>query len=89
MNKQFAKLKVFELGGIAFCEETETVPFLVLPKGQATIKPWGPSGFVFENIITGDVVAFVANTEDILDSTGTVYDVTQLGVLTALAAFFF
>ena len=89
MNKQFAKLKVFELGGIAFCEETETVPFLVLPKGQATIKPWGPSGFVFENIITGDVVAFVANTEDILDSSGTVYDVTQLGVLTALAAFFF
>ena len=89
MNKQFAKLKVFELGGIALCEETETVPFLVLPKGQATIKPWGPSGFVFENIITGDVVAFVANTEDILDSTGNAYDVTQLGVLTALAAFFF
>lgn len=89
MNKQFAELKVFELGGIAFCEATETVPFLVLPKGQATIKPWGPSGFVFENIITGDVVAFVSEYDDILDSAGSAYGATQLDVITALAAFFF
>jgi hypothetical protein len=89
MNKQFAELKVFELGGIAFCEATETVPFLVLPKGQATIKPWGPSGFVFENIITGDVIAFVSEYDDILDSAGNPYDATQLDVITALAAFFF
>jgi hypothetical protein len=89
MNKQFAELKVFELGGIAFCEATETLPFLVLPKGQATIKPWGPSGFVFENIITGDVIAFVSEYDDILDSTGNPYDATQLDVITALAAFFF
>jgi len=89
MNKQFAELKVFELGGIAFCEATETLPFLVLPKGQATIKPWGPSGFVFENIITGDVVAFVSEYDDILDSAGAAYGATQLDVITALAAFFF
>jgi hypothetical protein len=89
MNKQFAELKVFELGGIAFCEATETLPFLVLPKGQATIKPWGPSGFVFENIITGDVVAFVSEYDDILDSAGSAYGATQLDVITALAAFFF
>jgi hypothetical protein len=89
MNKQFAELKVFELGGIAFCEATETLPFLVLPKGQATIKPWGPSGFVFENIITGDVIAFVSEYDDILDSAGAAYGATQLDVVTALAAFFF
>ena len=89
MNKQFAELKVFELGGIAFCEATETLPFLVLPKGQATIKPWGPSGFVFENIITGDVIAFVSEYDDILDSAGAAYGATQLDVITALAAFFF
>jgi len=89
MNKQFAELKVFELGGIAFCEATETLPFLILPKGQATIKPWGPSGFVFENIITGDVVAFVSEYDDILDSAGAAYGATQLDVITALAAFFF
>jgi len=90
MNKQFAKLKVYELGGgVAFSEETATVPFLVLPKGQATMKPWGASGFVFENVITGDVIAFVDTLDDVLDSAGVVYGITQIAVMTAVSAFFF
>ena len=90
MNKQFAKLKVYELGGgVAFSEETATIPFLVLPKGQATMKPWGPSGFVFENVITGDVIAFVDTFDDVLDSAGVVYGVSQIAVMTAVSAFFF
>jgi len=90
MNKQFAELKVYQLGGgIAFEEIGASVPFLVLPAGQATIKPWGTSGFLFENILTGDVIAFVAEYDDVLDSAGAAYGVDQISVFTALAAFFF
>jgi len=90
MNKQFAKLKVYELGGgVAFSEELELIPFLVLPKSQATMKPWGASGFVFENVITGDVIAFVAEFDDVLDSAGVAYGASQFDVMTAVSAFFF
>ena len=90
MNKQFAKLKVYELGGgVAFQTETSSIPFLVVPKGQATMKPWGVSGFVFENVITGDVIGFVDTFDDILDSAGVVYGVSQIAVMTAVSAFFF
>jgi len=48
MNKQYAELKVYALGGgIAFEEVGASVPFLVIPASQATIKPWGASGFLF------------------------------------------
>lgn len=90
MNKQFAELKVYALGGgIAFEEVGASVPFLVLPASQATIKPWGASGFLFENILTGDVIAFVSEYDDVLDSAGAAYGVDQISVFTALAAFFF
>ena len=90
MNKQFAELKVYQLGGgIAFEEVGASVPFLVLPAGQATIKPWGNNGFLFENILTGDVIAFVAEYDDVLDSAGAAYGIDQISVFTALAAFFF
>lgn len=90
MNKQFIQLQVYAIGGgIAFQEITATVPFLVLPKGQSTIKPWGTSGFIFENILTGDVIAFVKEYGDVLDSTNNPYGVDQSAVLTALGAFFF
>lgn len=90
MMKQFAELKVYELGGgVAFEEVGASVPFLVLPKGQATIKSWGASGFLFENVITGDVIAFVAEYDDVLDSAGAAYGVSQMAVFTALGAFFF
>ena len=90
MMKQFAEIKIYELGGgVAFEEVSESVPFLVLPKGQSTIKSWGTSGFLFENIVTGDVIAFVAEYDDVLDSTGTAYGVDQLAVFTALGGFFF
>lgn len=90
MSKQFAKLKVYELGaGIAFHKTTESVPFLVLPKGQATMQPWGPSGFVFQNLITGDVIAYVDTYDDILNASDATYGVDQLAVMTAIAAFFF
>jgi hypothetical protein len=90
MNKQFAELKVYQLGGgIAFEEVGASVPFLVIPASQATIKPWGASGFLFENILTGDVIAFVAEYDDVLDSAGAAYGVDQISVFTALAAFFF
>lgn len=90
MMKQFAELKVYELGGgVAFEEVGASVPFLVLPKGQATIKSWGASGFLFENVITGDVIAFVAEYDDVLDSAGATYGVSQMAVFTALGAFFF
>jgi len=89
MMKQFAEIKIYELGGgVAFEEVSESVPFLVLPKGQSTIKSWGTSGFLFENIVTGDVIAFVAEYDDVLDSTGTAYGVDQLAVFTALGGFF-
>jgi len=90
MMKQFAEIKIYELGGgVAFEEVSESVPFLVLPKGQSTIKSWGTSGFLFENIVTGDVIAFVAEYDDVLDSTGTAYGVDQLAVFAALGGFFF
>jgi hypothetical protein len=90
MNKQFAEIKIYELGGgVAFKEVSASVPFLVLPKGQSTIKSWGTSGFLFENVITGDVIAFVAEYNDVLDSTGTAYGVDQSAVFVALGAFFF
>ena len=90
MMKQFAEIKIYELGGgVAFEEVSESVPFLVLPKGQSTIKSWGASGFLFENIVTGDVIAFVAEYDDVLDSTGTAYGVDQLAVFAALGSFFF
>jgi len=90
MMKQFAEIKIYELGGgVAFEEVSESVPFLVLPKGQSTIKSWGASGFLFENIVTGDVIAFVAEYDDVLDSTGTPYGVDQLAVFAALGGFFF
>lgn len=90
MNKQFAQLKVYQLGGgIAFGLPTTTTPFLALPSGQATIKPWGDSGFLFENILTGDVIAFVSEYDDILDSSDSPYGADQPSVFTALAAFFF
>jgi len=90
MNKQFAQLKVYQLGGgIAFGLPTTTTPFLALPSGQATIKPWGDSGFLFENILTGDVIAFVSEYDDILDSSDSPYGADQDSVFTALAAFFF
>ena len=90
MNKQFAEIKIYELGGgVAFEEVSASVPFLVLPKGQSTIKSWGTSGFLFENVITGDVIAFVAEYNDVLDSTGTAYGVDQSAVFVALGAFFF
>jgi hypothetical protein len=90
MNKQFAELQVYQLGGgIAFGLPGTTTPFLALPSGQATIKPWGTSGFLFENILTGDVIAFVAEYDDILDSSDAPYGVDQPAVFTALAAFFF
>ena len=90
MNKQFAELQVYQLGGgIAFGLPGTTTPFLALPSGQATIKPWGTSGFLFENILTGDVIAFVAEYDDVLDSADAPYGVDQPAVFTALAAFFF
>lgn len=90
MNKQFAEIKIYELGGgVAFEEVSATVPFLVLPKGQSTIKSWGTSGFLFENIVTGDVIAFVAEYDDVLDSAGAAYGVDQAAVFVALGAFFF
>jgi hypothetical protein len=90
MNKQFAELQVYQLGGgIAFGLPGTTTPFLALPSGQATIKPWGTSGFLFENILTGDVIAFVAEYDDVLDSSDAPYGVDQPAVFTALAAFFF
>jgi hypothetical protein len=90
MNKQFAELQVYQLGGgIAFGLPGTTTPFLALPSGQATIKPWGTSGFLFENILTGDVIAFVAEYDDVLDSADAPYGVDQSAVFTALAAFFF
>jgi hypothetical protein len=90
MNKQFAELQVYQLGGgIAFGLPGTTTPFLALPSGQATIKPWGTSGFLFENILTGDVIAFVAEYDDVLDNTDAPYGVDQPAVFTALAAFFF
>lgn len=88
--KQFDQLKVYAIGGgVAFEEVGASVPFLVVPKGQATIKPWGTSGFLFENIVTGDVIAFVAEYDDVLDSAGAAYGVSQVAVFTALGAFFF
>jgi hypothetical protein len=90
MNKQFAELQVYAIGGgIAFGLPTTTTPFLALPSGQATIKPWGNSGFLFENIVTGDVIAFVNEFDDVLDSADAPYGVDQASVFTALAAFFF
>ena len=90
MNKQFAELQVYQLGGgIAFGLPGTTTPFLALPSGQATIKPWGTSGFLFENILTGDVIAFVSEYDDVLDNTDAPYGVDQPAVFTALAAFFF
>jgi hypothetical protein len=90
MNKQFAELQVYQLGGgIAFGLPGTTTPFLALPSGQATIKPWGTSGFLFENILTGDVIAFVSEYDDVLDSADAPYGVDQSAVFTALAAFFF
>jgi hypothetical protein len=90
MNKQFAQLQVYQLGGgIAFGLPTTTTPFLVIPSGQATIKPWGNSGFLFENIVTGDVIAFVNDYDDVLDSSDAPYGVDQSSVFIALAAFFF
>jgi hypothetical protein len=90
MNKQFAELQVYAIGGgIAFGLPTTTTPFLALPSGQATIKPWGNSGFLFENIVTGDVIAFVNEYDDVLDSADAPYGVDQASVFTALAAFFF
>ncbi len=89
MNKQFAQLQVYQLGGgIAFGLPTTTTPFLVIPSGQATIKPWGNSGFLFENIVTGDVIAFVNDYDDVLDSSDAPYGVDQSSVFIALAAFF-
>ena len=90
MTKQFAELQVYQLGGgIAFGLPGTTTPFLVLPSGQATIKPWGTSGFLFENILTGDVIAFVAEYDDVLDSADATYGADQPAVFTALAVFFF
>ena len=90
MTKQFAELQVYQLGGgIAFGLPGTTTPFLALPSGQATIKPWGTSGFLFENILTGDVIAFVAEYDDVLDSSDAPYGADQTAVFTALAAFFF
>jgi hypothetical protein len=90
MNKQFVQLQVYAIGGgIAFQEVTATVPFLVLPKGQSTIKPWGTSGFIFENILTGDVIAFVKEYGDVLDSSNNPYGIDQSAVLTAIGSFFF
>ena len=90
MTKQFAELQVYQLGGgIAFGLPGTTTPFLVIPSGQATIKPWGTSGFLFENILTGDVIAFVAEYNDVLDNADAPYGVDQPSVFTALAAFFF
>jgi hypothetical protein len=90
MNKQFAELQVYQLGGgIAFGLPGTTTPFLALPSGQATIKPWGTSGFLFENILTGDVIAFVSEYDDVLDSADAPYGADQSAVFTALAAFFF
>ena len=90
MNKQFAQLQVYQLGGgIAFGLPTTTTPFLVIPSGQATIKPWGNSGFLFENIVTDNVIAFVNDYDDVLDSSDAAYGVDQPSVFTALAAFFF
>jgi hypothetical protein len=90
MNKQFAELQVYQLGGgIAFGLPGTTTPFLALPSGQATIKPWGTSGFLFENILTGDVIAFVAEYDDVLDSSDATYGADQSAVFIALAAFFF
>jgi hypothetical protein len=90
MNKQFAELQVYQLGGgIAFGLPGTTTPFLALPSGQATIKPWGTSGFLFENILTGDVIAFVSEYDDVLDNSDAPYGVDQPAVFTALAAFFF
>jgi hypothetical protein len=89
MTKQFAELQVYQLGGgIAFGLPGTTTPFLVLPSGQATIKPWGTSGFLFENILTGDVIAFVAEYDDVLDSADATYGADQPAVFTALAVFF-
>ena len=90
MMKQFAEIKIYELGGgVAFEEVGASVPFLVLPKGQSTIKSWGTSGFLFENIVTGDVIAFVAEFDDVLDATSTPYGVDQIAVFAALGGFFF
>jgi hypothetical protein len=44
---------------------------------------------LFENILTGDVIAFVYEYDDVLDSAGAAYGVDQISVFTALAAFFF
>jgi hypothetical protein len=90
MNKQFAELQVYPIGGgIAFGLPGTTTPFLALPSGQATIKPWGTSGFLFENILTGDVIAFVSEYDDVLDNTDAPYAGDQQTVFIALAAFFF
>jgi hypothetical protein len=90
MSKQFAKLKIYELGGgVAFQTETGTIPFITIPKGQATMKPWGPSGFVFEKVVTGEVIAFVDTFDDLLDDAGVAWGASQAAVYTAVGGFFF
>jgi hypothetical protein len=90
MSKQFAKLKIYEVGGgVAFQTETGTIPFITIPKGQATMKPWGPSGFVFEKVVTGEVIAFVDTFDDLLDDAGVAWGASQAAVYTAVGGFFF
>jgi hypothetical protein len=90
MTKQYSQLAVYQLNsGVAFQEVGTSIPFLVIPASQAVIKPWGKDGFVFENLVTGDVIAFVYEYDDVLDSAGNPYGANQSAVLTALSAFFF
>lgn len=89
MSKLFSKLKVYDLGGtIAFQELGATVPFLALPKGKANIKSWAATGFVFENIITGDIIGYVDTYDDVLTAADATYGANQSDVMTALAEFF-
>jgi len=85
---QFSKLQVYANGGmINFATEDGTL-LRSEPKGSVRFLPWSVSGFTFEHLETGANIGYVAAYDDVLDSTGATYGVSQTAVAEALGLFF-
>lgn len=85
---QFSKLQVYENGGMINFATESGVLLRSEPKGSVRFLPWSVSGFTFEHIGTGANIGYVAAYDDVLDSTGATYGVSQTAVAEALGLFF-
>ena len=85
---KYNKIKLYLDGTMLRFKNGETDTDIVsYPTGAIRAIPQNNTGFAFEEIRTGDIIAFVNSFDDVLDAAGATYGADQSAVITAINAF--